>query len=294
MTRQRTSSNESLASTGASVGVFVYLFLAVAKLLGASLYHSIALRADGLNNLTDIITSLIVYIGLRIARQPVDDNHLFGHEKYEAVTSFLVGIMMFLVSIDIIHTGWQAIHSQQYQAVDISAIWVPIISVIILIGAYLYIHYLYIRTHSIALNATRQDMRNDILLTLSTAIGIIGAHFNLAWLDSVIAIGVGGIITISSLRLLKDSTDILTDSFNHEALASYRETILQHPKVHRIRSIRARHSGQTTYIDVTVQVDIHLNVLEAHQITEEIEQILRYNYGVCDVDVHVEPYINNE
>ena len=83
------------ASKGALVSVSVYLLVSALKLLAAFYFHSAALRADGLNNLTDILSSILIFIGLKFAMQPADQDHHFGHTKYESIASFVTSVVMF-------------------------------------------------------------------------------------------------------------------------------------------------------------------------------------------------------
>lgn len=284
----------SQAQKGASAGIFVYLILTVIKLLGSWLFNSASLRADGLNNLSDIFSSLAVLIGLKLAQKPADEDHHFGHEKYEALSSFVVAIIMILLGVDIISTGVRSLWTQNYTYVAIEAIWVPLGSIVLLFIAYLYINRLAQQSKSMGLRATQQDMRNDILVTLSTIIGIIGSQFEILWLDSLISSLVGVIIIISAIDILKDSSFNLSDGFDEEELQRYKYAIAKHPQVINVPSIRARLSGRNTYVDVVIEIDPHLSVYDSHEITVEIEEIMYYKFDINDVDIHVEPYLGDK
>lgn len=285
--------SHQLAQQGAFVGILVYLLLTILKISGSFIFQSQALKADGLNNLSDIFSSLAVFIGLKIAKRPADHDHHFGHDKYEAISSFIVSIIMFLLALEVITRSINLISLNEYPGVDLKAVWVPLISVSILMVAYFYIRQLAQKSQSMGLKATHQDMRNDILITFSTIIGIIGSNFGLPWLDPIISILVGFIIFYSAFDILKDSTFTLSDGFDQEELDRYYECILKHPDVLAIRKIRARLSGKITYVDVIIEIDGNLTVYESHQITEEVEGIMKYQFNVRDVDVHVEPYVKN-
>ena len=86
-----------LGERGALISIVGYILLAIAKIIMAKLYHSGALQADGFNNLSDVIASMAVFIGLRLARQPADDDHRYGHWKVETVASLITSFLMFLL-----------------------------------------------------------------------------------------------------------------------------------------------------------------------------------------------------
>ena len=83
-----------IATQGAMISIFVYLFLAISKLVVANIFQAGSLKADGLNNLTDIFSSAFVLLGIYFASRPADREHRFGHEKYELLASFVVSLMM--------------------------------------------------------------------------------------------------------------------------------------------------------------------------------------------------------
>lgn len=279
------------ASKGALVGILVYLFLAGAKLISATFFHSATLHADGLNNLSDIISSLTIFIGLRIAKRPADDNHRFGHDKYEAISSFGVSLIMFFLGFNVINGGINSLIQEDYQIPRQETLWVGCLSAIILYLCYRYIKGLARANNSMGLLATARDMRNDILISLTSILSPFSSKLGLPFLDTLLAIIIGGLIIFSAYQIFSESTFVLSDGFSQELLKKYRQQILVHPQVRNIRAIRARVNGDHTYVDVAIEIDGHLSVIESHKITEEVEEILIYNFGVYDVDVHVEPYL---
>lgn len=279
------------ASKGALVGILVYLFLAGAKLISAAFFHSATLHADGLNNLSDIISSLTIFIGLKIAKRPADDNHRFGHDKYEAISSFGVSLIMFFLGFNVINSGINSLIQEDYQTPSQETLWIGCFSAIILYLCYRYIKGLARANNSMGLLATARDMRNDILISLTSILSPFSSKLGLPFLDTLLAIIIGGLIIFSAYQIFSESTFVLSDGFSQELLKKYRQQILVHPQVRNIRAIRARVNGDHTYVDVAIEIDGHLSVIESHKITEEVEEILIYNFGVYDVDVHVEPYL---
>ena len=104
-TSDRQNQPLKIAARGAFVGIVVYLIISSLKLGAAYFVHSASLRADGLNNLTDIISSILIFIGLRIARKPADEDHYFGHSKFEPLASFATSLIMFTVGLEVIKSS---------------------------------------------------------------------------------------------------------------------------------------------------------------------------------------------
>lgn len=294
MIQTKNQNNDSLkaASRGAGLGIIVYLFLAVIKLSMASFFYSDALRADGLNNLSDIISSMAIYIGLYLAKQPADTNHRFGHEKYEPIASFIVSLIMFTIGIEVITSSITRFRDGNYLVPNLSAIWVTIPSLIVLYLTYRSVNRLAIKTNSMGLKASAKDMMNDIFISASTLIAIVAGSMGYTIVDTIVAVIVGAVIIRTAYDIFRESTFTLSDGFDEEALKDYRAIVLKHPRVHDVSLLRGRLSGQKIYLDLTIKIDGKLSVTESHYITEEIEQILAYHYQVHDVDVHVEPYFD--
>lgn len=284
------SQQYKIASRGAILGIIIYLLLSSMKLVTGYLFHSVSLQADGWNNLSDIVTSLSVYIGLKIASRPADDNHTFGHSKFEPIASFITSVLMFTIGIDVLKSGIERLISKSYDTTNIKAIYISLISMVILWFSSYYLQRLAYQTQSIGLKATASDMKNDFLISTGTLIGTLFVHLGYPFIDVIISIIVSLLIIYSAITIFKESTFLLSDGFDQDTLLKYKKSILRHPHVHHIPNIRARLSGNQIYVDVTIEIDGNLSVTESHKITQDIEKILSYNYNVHDCDVHVEPY----
>ncbi|UUX33054.1 cation diffusion facilitator family transporter [Fundicoccus culcitae] len=277
------------ASKGSFTGIIVYLILAAVKIVSGTLFNSSTMLADGLNNLTDTVSSITIFIGLRLSNRPADNNHHFGHDKYEPLASFLISLLMFTVGYDIIASGVRRFISQEFLVPDTTIIWITLASSVVLYFTYLYISRLAKKTNSLGLSSTAKDMRNDILISLSTVVSTLASTNGYPIVDTIVSIGVGLVIIKSAFEVFRDSTFILSDGFDEERIQQYKELILKHPKVIEVSGIRGRLSGQMIYLDVTIKIDGKMSVNESHHVTEEIEHALTYKYGVHDTDVHVEP-----
>lgn len=278
------------AAKGARVGILVYLMLSVMKLSAAYLVSSASLHADGLNNLTDIISSVVIFVGLQIAKQPADNDHHYGHSKFESIASFVTSLIMLMIGFEVLKSGVERFLANDFLIPDLKGAWVALFSAVILYVAQRYVKQLAIQSNSLGLKASAKDMWNDLLISLTTGCSIIGAAIGFPQIDTIMSLIVGVIIIKTAYDIFKESTFTLSDGFDAEALESYRQLILKHPKVKRVTNLKGRLCGSQIYVDVTIEIDGQLTVIESHQITEDIERILAYNYSVREVDVHVEPF----
>lgn len=209
------------AETGAILSIVAYIFVTVLKLVVGNLANSKALIADGLNNSTDIIASLVVLIGLRIARKPADKDHTYGHWKAENVASLITSFIMLLIGLEVLYSSIQAMLNHDIQSPDSSAAIVGVISAVIMYGVYFYNKKLSEKVRSSALLAAAKDNRSDAWTSIGTSVAIFTASFNLGWLDNLTAVVVGGLILKTAIDIFRESAFSLSDGFEEELLAAY-------------------------------------------------------------------------
>ncbi|MGB7366706.1 MAG: cation diffusion facilitator family transporter [Carnobacterium jeotgali] len=278
-----------IAERGAVLSIVTYLFIATLKLTIANYSGSSALRADGLNNTTDTIASIAVLIGLRLARRPPDDDHPYGHWKAETVASMVTSFIMLAVGLEVLISAVEHFFAPERNSPDLVAGYAGLFSSIILLGVYLYNSKLAKKQKSQALKAASKDTFNDSLISFSTAIAIFASNFNMAWIDSVMAIIVSLIILKTAFEIFRESAFELSDGFNEEDLKKYQQTILTLPEVLEVASIKARTYGTIIHVDVVIKTDPEMTVKRSHELTEQVEILLAADFEVFDTKVHVEP-----
>ena len=166
-------SNLKLAERGAIISISTYLLLSAAKLATGHLLHSSSLVADGFNNVSDIIGNVALLIGIRMARQPADRDHSFGHWKIEDLASLITSIIMFYVGFDVLRDTIQKILSREQTPIDPLGATLGIISAAIMFVVYLYNTRLSKKSKSKALKAAAKDNLSDAVTSLGTSIAIL-------------------------------------------------------------------------------------------------------------------------
>ncbi|TLG80251.1 cation diffusion facilitator family transporter [Vagococcus zengguangii] len=278
-----------MAERGAIVSIIAYIIVALCKLVIGNLTHSKALFADGLNNATDIIASITVLIGLRLARKPADDDHRYGHWKMESLASLLTSLVMIVVGGQVFVEALTHLFAKHTEAPDSIAAIVGIISAIFMFGVYLYNHRLAKKVQSHALDAAAKDNLSDAITSIGTAVAVFAASFNLIWIDRVTALIIGVVIIKTGFDIFKESSYSLSDGFSIEELRKYKQDILKIEGVKGVKDIKGRSYGANIFLDVVVYMDPNISVQESHDITEHIEDLLSDKYNVFDTDIHVEP-----
>ncbi|MDW5470795.1 cation diffusion facilitator family transporter [Staphylococcus equorum] len=282
------SENLKTAQKGAYLSLIVYIVLSIAKFIVGSMYDSAAVRADSLNNMTDIVVSLAVIIGLKISIKPADKNHPYGHLKSENISTLLVSFIIMFVGIQVVIESIPEIFSKDHHAPNVITIYVSVISGIIMLIVFYINQKLARRTNSSSLNSAAKDNLSDALVSIGTAVGLIFTQFGLPILDTVLATILGLLIIYTGFRIFKESIFTLSDGFNEQELEAYKNYVLEIEDVIDVQNIKGRYHGSSIFVDVTIVVESDLSLEDAHHICDKVEQHM-HEKGISSVYVHPEP-----
>ncbi|TXC89553.1 cation transporter [Metabacillus litoralis] len=286
-------SDLKLGERGAIVSIIAYICLSALKLFVGTISNSEALRADGLNNATDILASVAVLIGLRLSQKPADKDHPYGHWKAEMVASLIASFIMMVVGIQVLVGAATSIFKGVSQTPDLIAAWTGIFSAFVMYFVYRFNKKLSLKIKSQSVMAAAKDNLSDALVSIGTAVGIIGSQFNLPWMDPLTATVVGLIICKTAWEVFRGASHQLTDGFDEELLNQYKETISQVEEVKEIKDIKARSYGNNVVVDIVIAVDSSLDFNSAHDISSTVENKLMDNHEIYTVHAHVEPYVKS-
>ncbi|MGJ9385342.1 cation diffusion facilitator family transporter [Salipaludibacillus sp. CF4.18] len=279
-----------LGERGAIISITAYLCLSIIKLIIGNTSDSAALRADGLNNTTDIIASIAVLIGLKLAQKPPDKDHSYGHWKSETIASMIASFIMIAVGFQVLVGAVNSIIQGSKESPDILAGYVGLISAVIMYFVYRYNKKLAEKIKSKAVMAAAKDNISDAWVSIGVAIGIFGSQLNMPWLDIIAALIVGLLICKTAWGIFTQASHELSDGFDVNKLQLYRDLISQLDGVEEIKDIKGRSYGNNEIIDVVILVSSALDIKEAHDIATRVEQVMMKDYDVFDVHIHVEPY----
>lgn len=274
---------------GAWISIGAYLLLSAIKLAAGWIFASEALTADGFNNVTDIVASVAVLIGLRISRKPPDQDHPYGHLRAETIAALLASFIMATVGLQVLIAAVRNLWNGEFVSPELEAGWVALAAAAVMMGIYAYNVRLARRIHNQALMAAAKDNRSDAYVSIGAAVGVFGSHLGVPWLDAAAAIIVGIIILKTAWDIFTDATHTLTDGFDVQQLINLRTTVERTEGVKSIKDIRARIHGSTVLVDVIIAVEPSMSLMESHEICDIIEQRMMRKHGIRNVHVHVEP-----
>ncbi|MGE7931617.1 cation diffusion facilitator family transporter [Viridibacillus arvi] len=278
-----------LGERGAIISIIAYICLSILKLVIGYMSDSAALKADGLNNTTDIIASIAVLVGLRLSQRPPDKDHGYGHWKSETIASMIASFIMLAVGIQVLSDAISSMFHGEKETPNILAAYVGVFSAIVMYFVYRYNKKLANQINSKAVMAAAKDNISDAWVSIGTAVGIFGSQLNMPWLDTITAIIVGLLICKTAWDIFKEASHELSDGFDVDKIELYRNVITKVDGIKGIKEIRGRNYGSNEVIDVVIVVNSTIGIKEAHEIATHVEKVMMQDYGVYDVHVHVEP-----
>lgn len=278
-----------------SVGNFLLLvFKFVAGILG----HSAAMVADAVHSLSDFVTDIIVVIFVRLSAKPADEDHDYGHGKYETLATAVIGLILCVVAFGIFRSGaldiWRFLHGGPLIPPGMLALVAAGVSIVMKEALYRYTVVKGKHLNSQAVVANAWHHRSDALSSVGTALGIGGAVFlggNWRVLDPLAAMIVSVFIFRVAVRLLKPCMDeLLEKSLPKEEEDKIRNIILSFPGVSSPHHLKTRRIGNRYAIEVHVRMDGQKPLYEAHDRATAIERRLKAEFGEdTHIGIHVEP-----
>ena len=279
---------------GGAVNVVLLLFKFVAGIVG----HSAAMIADAVHSLSDFVTDIIVLVFVRISGKPTDKSHEYGHGKYETLATTLIGLALLIVAVGIVYSALTKIiawaQGGTLEAPGMLALWAALLSIILKEAVFHYSMVQARKLNSQAVEANAWHHRSDALSSIGTAIGIGGAIFlGERWtvLDPMAGIIVGLFIIKVAIDLLRNGIgDLMEHSLPDEVESEILQLAGSIPGVTEPHDLHTRRIGNHYAIELHILMDDDISLREAHNKSEEVENILREHYGKeTHISVHVEP-----
>ena len=279
-------------------GSVVNLILLVFKFVAGIVGHSSAMIADAVHSLSDFITDIIVVIFVRISGKPEDEDHEYGHGKYETLATAIIGAILLIVGIGILVNSTTSIidvfHGKELEAPSMLALVAAVVSILLKEVIYQYTVFKGKKLNSKAVIANAWHHRSDAFSSIGTLIGISGAIFlGVRWrvLDPIAALVVSAFIIKVSIGLIKPCLDeLLEKSLPKEIENKIVSIILSNPEVTAPHHLRTRHIGNHIAIEVHIRMDGSMTLNNAHEITKKIEASLKEEFGKdTHIGIHMEP-----
>ncbi len=273
------------------LGIIANLFLLIIKFGVAIISNSQAIIADAINSLGDIISSLMTYIGNKIAKAPSDADHNFGHGKAEYIFSMLISIFMIILAIRTLITSITSIVLKEKFIFSYYMIIVCIVVILIKLGLYFYTKNLYNIHKDILIKSSMKDHKNDIFLTSGTLLSCVLGYFGFYFFDGIIGFIIALYIIISALGIFLESYKVLMDvSLGEEDKKEIISFIMNNKEVKNVRDFNTVATGYKYIAVITIDLDGNLNTFKSHDIADKLEKsIVKKFRKIYKVIVHVNP-----
>ena len=283
----------STRSGAAKLSIVAVSFLILIKIVASILTGSIGIRADAVHSMLDLIAVIVAFIGIRISDRPADRRHPYGHGKAENISSVLVAGLIFIAAGTIVYEAIKRLIAGA--ALELIGIGIGVTAVAIVINLLIAWYVLRISrtTDSIALEASARHMITDVLSSCAVLVGLIAVQITgLSILDSIVALGVAGLIVKSAYDIMRKSFGGLIDVKLPEAEENaIRSAIMEHVgEVVDFHSLRTRKAGNQRYIDLHLVMPKDISVEEAHRMCDHLEQDIKSKLKRASVTIHVEPW----
>lgn len=253
--------------------------------------HSVAMLASLADTALDLLTSSIMFMAVRYAVTPADEDHRFGHGKAEAVAALAQGLLTFLSGLVLIWGGLQQTLHPQPIELPLEGIAVSLIAIISTFILVTLQNRVVRATNSIAINADRAHYQGDLWLNLSVMLALgLASYTQWKSADGVFAMGIGVYLLVGGGQSVLHALDMLMDK---EWPLAQRDEILNlirdNPDVHHVHELRTRSSGLHQFAQFHIWVDPQLTVAQGHDIAHAVEAVLHRQFPLAEFLIHVEP-----
>ncbi len=275
------------------LAIVLNLSLSAMKFIVGALAHSSAMLSDAVHSASDVLSTVVVIVGIRAAGKQSDREHPYGHERYECVASILLAVFLALVGVGIGISGIQTISS------GMDTLAVPGMAALIAAGISIAVkewmfHFTRRRAKQInsgALMADAWHHRSDSLSSIGAFVGILGARLGVKVLEPIACIAIAALIVWAAWQILKDAIDKMVDRAGPEELTKRIDHVIrQQQGVERVDDIKTRLFAARLYVDVEIAADGRLPLAEAHGIAEAVEDAVECTFPeVKHCMVHVNP-----
>lgn len=276
------------------VSIVGNILLTVFKMFAGVTGHSGALISDAIHSLSDIITTIIAWIGVKVSKQEADQKHQYGHERLECVASLILGLVLMGTGAALGKVGIENIVNGKFQSVEIPTFIAFVAAVVSILGKeamYWYTRYYAKLIDSSAFMADAWHHRSDAFSSVGSLIGVGGAMLGFPVMDSLASVVICLFILKVAYDIMKDAFSKLLDiSCGHDFEQKLSAFILAQEYVKSVDMLQSRMFGNKVYVDLEIALDGTLSLKDAHEIAEKVHDVVEENFPeIKHIMIHVNP-----
>ncbi len=270
------------------LGLIANLLMAIAKGFVGIISHSSALIADAGHSFSDLLSDMVTLWAVRMAGIPKDENHPYGHGKFETVGSFFVALMLVFTGIGV---AWHVLNKMNSPEVpETPALWMAAIAIVVKEALFHLTRMVGRRSGSRILLANAWHHRSDAISSVAALVGIAGANWGIPMMDPIAGVLVAGLIVKAGIDIGYESLRELPDEIpEEEVIIELKKILADVEGVDHYHEMRARRMGPHLLVDLHIEVDSMMSISAAHQVAERVRlRILDKIPAVNEVLVHVD------
>lgn len=285
---QKVANKVSLVSIAGNV------VLSLMKLLAGIVAHSNAMISDAVHSASDVFSTIIVIIGIRLASKESDKEHPYGHERLECVAAIVLAMVLLLTGIGIGYTAVSNIARGNYGELSVPGILALIAAIVSIVSKeamYWYTRFYAKKIDSSALMADAWHHRSDAFSSVGALIGIAGARMGYPIMDSIASLVIFVFIVKAAYDIFKDAVDKMVDhSCDEQTQNEIYTCVKNHKDVLGVDLLQTRVFGNKIYVDVEIEVNASYSLRDAHHIAESVHDMIEQTFPkVKHIMVHVNP-----
>ena len=277
--------------------ICVNIILALLKIAAGKIFFSMSLLSDGLNSLSDLVTNVLVIVGLKVGSNPEDKEHPFGHGKIESVFSVIIGTFIMITAFELIKDNFSkltSLSSESNLKITVIPIIVTILAILIKIFQLSFMKKRVKKYNNSLIDSLLTDYNSDIVISVSVLAGLSLSRIHPVF-DTIVGFIVSIYIIKSGYELIKENSLILLDSQDDELIEKIRSEILQFKEIENAHDFRMTTSGKDIYVFADVRMDKNKTIEEAHDITNKISKKIKHKYkNIKRLLIHIEPVYEDD
>jgi len=269
-------------------------FMLMIKIVAAVLTGSVAIRADAIHSLLDLISAIIGFVAIKIAGRPPDEGHRYGHSKAEDLAGIIIGALILVVGGTIVYEGIMRLITPEPVGMIPVGIGVTVVALVINIVISWWVIRIARRTDSVALLAEGKHLYADIMSSVAVLLGLLVLQFtDLLWLDSAIAIVIGLYIMYESFEPLKTALNNIMDKRLPDAEENAIRGVLKEyeDRIVSLKNLRTRKAGSLRFVEMDIIMPRHQSVSGAHRVCHEFTHRLGDVLDEVSISTHILPCV---
>lgn len=283
---------QRVADRVSAVSITGNLNLSVFKLIAGIAAHSNAMISDAVHSASDVFSTVVVIIGIRLASKEADKEHPYGHERMECVAAMILAMILFMTALGIGMEALKNILSSNYGELKVPGVLALVAAAVSIVSKEAMFWYTKInaaRIDSSALLADAWHHRSDAFSSVGALIGIAGARLGFPVMDSIASLVIFVFIIKAAYDIFKDAVNKMVDhSCDEDTERRIYERVMRNEEVQGIDSLHTRIFGNKIYVDIEIAVDGSYTLKRSHEIAEEVHEDIEQNFQkVKHIMVHV-------